>query len=237
MVKMKIVHASDLHIEDKQNVRGYIEKGLKAIKAEKADLILLTGDITDSGIYEEYRLAEKYLKGLKNWHAVPGNHDARNVGYERFEKFIHDRTFHEKIKGINLYGIDSSEPDLDDGHIGREKYEWLKERLDGGFSMIMMHHHIVPVPGAGRERHTIVDAGDFLKLVTDSNIDLVLCGHKHVCNLWKLNNTLIANTSTLSSERTRGMGRGYNVIEIEDEKVKSIKFKSLDSWSSDYTLL
>ena len=136
-----------------------------------------------------------------------------------------------------MIGIDSSEPDLDEGHVGREKYEWFSRKTNNMFTILMIHHHIIPVPGAGREKHMIVDAGDFLKEVTDSKIDLVLSGHKHVCNLWKLKDTIFLNAPTAGSMRTRGVGRGYNIIEIKNKKVASIKFKSLDSWSRDKKLL
>lgn len=226
---MKIIHASDLHIGESPIVYSQLEKAIEEINKEKADLILITGDITHNGIHEEFEIAREYLKKFKNFLAVPGNHDSQNVGYEKFEKFINKRNFAKKIKGINIIGIDSTEPDLDEGHVGRDKYSWIEKNIKS-FSIVMMHHHIIPVPGSGRERHTITDAGDFLKLITDKKTNLVLCGHKHTCNLWNLNETKILNTSTLSSIRTRGVGRGYNVIELDRNKIKSVEFKSLDSW-------
>ena len=236
---MKIIQLSDLHIGEHPKVNEYLEKAIDSVNNEKPDLILITGDITHEGIREQYQEAKQILKKIKYpWLAVPGNHDSKNVGYKKFEKFINKRNFSKKIKDIDLIGIDSSEPDLDEGHVGRDKYEWISKKVKSkNFSVIMMHHHTIPVPGAGRERHMIIDAGDFLKEVTDQNVNLVLSGHKHVCNLWKIKNTIFLNASTASSVRTRGVSRGYNIIKIKNKKVTSINYKSLDTWSSNKKLL
>jgi len=51
---------------------------------------------------------------------VPGNHNARHVGYETFEEILGEKrntiTVNDELQVI---GLDSSEPDLDDGKIGR----------------------------------------------------------------------------------------------------------------------
>jgi Icc protein len=78
-----------------------------------------------------------------------------------------------------------------------------------------MHHHLVPVPGTGRERNIVWDAGDMLALLTELKVSLVLCGHKHVPNVWQVGEMLLINSGTASSYRVRGYTRpSYNVIEI-----------------------
>ena len=78
-----------------------------------------------------------------------------------------------------------------------------------------MHHHLVPVPGTGRERNIVYDAGDMLQVLASCGTDLVLCGHKHVPNVWRLEDMLIVNAGTACSHRLRGRVRPcYNIIEI-----------------------
>ncbi len=80
-----------------------------------------------------------------------------------------------------------------------------------------MHHHLVPVPGTGRERNIVYDAGDMLQVLASCGTDLVLCGHKHVPNVWRLEDMLIVNAGTACSHRLRGRVRPcYNIIEIID---------------------
>jgi 3',5'-cyclic AMP phosphodiesterase CpdA len=57
---------------------------------------------------------------------------------------------------------------LDDGHIGRSTYNFVKKELEEfPLKMVILHHHLVPVPGTGRERNIPMDAGDFLRLLSE----------------------------------------------------------------------
>ena len=122
---------------------------------------------------------------------------------------------------MRVLGLDSSEPDLDSGRVGRERYRWLEERFaidPEEFKVVAMHHHLVPVPGTGRERNIVHDAGDLLRVLADNGVDLVLCGHKHVPNVWRLEDMLIVNAGTCCTHRLRGKVRPcYNIIEIDDD--------------------
>ena len=87
------------------------------------------------------------------------------------------------------------------------------------FKVVAMHHHLVPVPGTGRERNIVHDAGDLLRVLANNGVDLVLCGHKHVPNVWRLEDMLIVNSGTCCTHRLRGKVRpGYNIIEVHDDE-------------------
>lgn len=115
-------------------------------------------------------------------------------------------------------GMDSSEPDLDDGHIGREHYQEIKSAFKNrpdDFKIFFLHHHLLPVPRTGREKNILVDAGDILELLIASGVHLVLSGHRHVPHLWKLNNMYLLNAGTVSTSRLRGSSKpSYNIVEI-----------------------
>jgi predicted phosphodiesterase len=50
---------------------------------------------------------------------------------------------------------------------------------------------------------------------------LVLSGHKHVPNIWKINETIIANAGSLASLKLRGKNKNsYNVYNITDDKIE-----------------
>jgi len=83
--------------------------------------------------------------------------------------------------------------------------------------VLCLHHHLVPVPGTGRERNIVHDAGDLLRVLSKTGTDLVLCGHKHVPNVWRLEDMLIVNAGTACTHRLRGKVRPcYNLIEVHD---------------------
>jgi predicted phosphodiesterase len=79
----------------------------------------------------------------------------------------------------------------------------------------------LPVPGTGRERNVVNDAGDALECLQRAGVNLVLAGHKHVPYAWKLENLFVVNAGTVSSLRLRGNTRPcYNVIEVSGTKIE-----------------
>jgi 3',5'-cyclic AMP phosphodiesterase CpdA len=148
---------------------------------------------------------------------IPGNHDSRNVGYVHFEELFGERNPVRHLDSVTVVAVDSTQPDLDDGQIGRGRYPWIEEQFAEGadFRIFVLHHHLLPVPGTGRERNIVYDAGDAIECLQRARVNLVLCGHKHVPYAWRLENLFVVNAGTVSSMRLRGNTRPcYNVIEI-----------------------
>ena len=84
----------------------------------------------------------------------------------------------------------------------------------------MLHHHLLPIPGTGRERNIVNDAGDVLEVLVECGVNLVLSGHKHVPYAWRLENMFVVNTGTVATLRLRGDTKPcYNVIEITGDQV------------------
>ena len=86
--------------------------------------------------------------------------------------------------------------------------------------MFVLHHHLLPIPGTGRERNVVYDAGDTLEVLQRANVNLVLSGHKHVPYAWRLEDLFVVNAGTVSSLRLRGHTRPcYNIVEIAPSEV------------------
>jgi len=223
---MIIVHLSDLHFGMPEYVEKLGENVSKKIEQIKPELLIITGDITDCGYLEDYEEAKKFIDLLKSEKKliVPGNHDARNAGYLLFEEFFKTRYPVMKIGNLKIVGVDSSEPDIDDGHIGRSTYNFVRRELKGvPLKMVVLHHHLIPVPNTGRERNIPVDAGDFLKLIGELHVNLVLWGHKHVPWFWKLNGTLMVHAGTATTRRTKArIEPSFNVINLNETSTKII---------------
>ena len=60
---------------------------------------------------------------------IPGNHDSRNVGYVHFEELFGDRNSVLRVGPVTVVAVDSTEPDLDHGQIGRGRYRWIEEQF------------------------------------------------------------------------------------------------------------
>jgi len=223
---MRMVHISDLHINSGSefNIETF-DAGMKAINAlEPApELVFVSGDLVWEGVLTEYEMAQELLQGFEiPVVLVPGNHDSRHIGYKLFAEFFGGLEFYKEMKEISLLGLDSSEPDLDEGHIGRSKYKKIEDDLgqSKGLKIIGFHHHLVPVPNAGRDRNILNDGGGVLDLLLSCNVSMVLMGHRHVPYAVRVHNTLMINAGTFSSSRTRAhFGNSFNIIDIEGQAI------------------
>jgi len=223
-----IAHISDLHVSASDFDESVFMEAVNEINNLKPDMIVLTGDLTNHGYYKEFEQATRYLTMFEApLFAVPGNHDARNLGYQTFEELVGERSWKLTMDDdFTVIGLDSSIPDDNRGHVGTPQHMWLEHQLDecvinDNFSIVALHHHIVPIPQTGRERNVLSDAGDILKTLTTHEVDLVLSGHKHVPNIWKLNSTLIVNAGSLCSTKLRGkIKNSYNVYNITESEIE-----------------
>lgn len=226
-----IAHISDLHCGSRYHIPSLAKRVIDELNELAPDIVVVTGDLTDMGFRQEFKLAHRLLRGIEcaSIAVLLGNHDARNVGEEHFTELFGARSTELAHHGIRVLGLDSSEPDLDTGRIGRERYRWLEERFgnsDDEFKVVAMHHHLVPVPGTGRERNIVHDAGDLLRVLANNSVDLVLCGHKHVPNVWRLEDMLIVNAGTCCTHRLRGRVKPcYNIIEVTDRSSVRVSLK------------
>lgn len=217
-----IAHISDLHCGSRYHIPSLATRVVDELNELEPDIVVITGDLTDMGFRQEFRQAHRLLDRIECERrlVLMGNHDARNVGDEHFQELFGARSGELLFGGVRVLGLDSTEPDLDNGRVGRARYNWMDERFaiePEEFKVVAMHHHLVPVPGTGRERNIVFDAGDLLRALVNAHTDLVLCGHKHVPNVWRLEDMLIVNTGTCCTHRLRGKVRPvYNIIEIEE---------------------
>ena len=230
-----IAQLSDIHCGSPFFDPQLLQHAVEEVRAVAPDLVLIGGDLTTDGYAHEFRDAQNHLAPLLESEittvVIPGNHDAKNVGYLHFTDSFGpgdvpgkgDRVLH--LTGplsVTLVAMDSTKPDLAEGEIGRERYSWIRQQFSApaDLKVFALHHHLVPVPGTGRERNTVWDSGDVLALLGEMGVDLVLSGHKHVPFVWLLNDVLVVNSGTVSSHRLRGYVRpSYNLLEVTPDRV------------------
>jgi Icc protein len=221
---LTIAHISDLHCGESHFAPNLLERAISEINDVQPDLVICSGDLTTFGFRPEYLEAREYLDQIQCERIVviPGNHDSRNVGYVHFEELFGERYSVLHQQGMSVVAVDSSEPDLDHGQIGRGRYRWIEEQFaaPADLRIFVLHHHLLPVPGTGRERNIVHDAGDVIECLQRAGVNLVLSGHKHVPYAWRLENLFVVNAGTVSSTRVRGNTRQcYNMIEVDDGSV------------------
>ncbi len=243
-----VAQLSDLHCGSPYFDAQLLETAVNETIGVNPDLVVIGGDLTAEGYAGEFRTAQRFLEPLFEagftMLVIPGNHDSKNVGYLHFRDTFGvgdvadkgDRVLSLTLPSLDgqshggarpfrvqVVAIDSSKPDVAEGEVGRERYRWIRQQfdVDADFKIFVLHHHLVPVPGTGRERNTVWDAGDVLALLSELDVDVVLSGHKHVPHVWLLDHVLLVNSGTVSSYRLRGYTRpSYNVIEVTPDEVR-----------------
>ena len=236
---LKIAQLSDIHCGHPMFDGELMDHAVEEIGALQPDIVVVAGDLTSEGYAPQFRLAKRYLDRLSHLQMVviPGNHDLMNVGFLHFRDAFgtSDRVVRIPFdnsdgstpnRWATIVAVNSSKPDLAEGEVGHSKYDWIRAAYEwpDDYRIFVIHHHLVPIPGTGRERNIVWDAGDVLALLSELEVDLVLSGHKHVPNVWQLGHMLLVNSGTASSHRVRGYTRpSYNVIEIDQEQVRVLQ--------------
>jgi 3',5'-cyclic AMP phosphodiesterase CpdA len=225
---MLIAQLSDIHVGGGRYRQELLQASIEEVNAAQPDLVVIAGDVTDEGYADEYAAVRDELGALtcRRIVLVPGNHDARNVGYLRFEDTFgpRDSRLRDEIAGVDvaLVAVDSSKPDLDEGEVGREHYPWIQQGFadEVDLRIFVCHHHLMPIPWTGRESNQVLDAGDVLSLLRECGVDLVISGHRHVPWVWPVAGMLLVHSGTTSTLRTRGFTHpAYNLIRVEPDRI------------------
>ena len=222
---MIIVQLSDLHVGS-QFQPDVFETIVKEVNELNPDVIVITGDLTNEGLMKEYEKCKSLLKQFKTNKiiSISGNHDYRNTGYLLFKKFFPFETINELDNDVVLVTVGTARPDRNNGEVGYRQNLWLErtmKKYKDKIKIVAMHHHLIPIPDTGSDQLTVVDAGDVLRTVLDTQVDVVLCGHKHRPWAWNFGKLTVVNAGTASSERLRGLFENtYNILTISNKKVQ-----------------
>ena len=203
---------------------GLLERAISEINDLKPDIVVCSGDLTTFGFKHEYEEAKRYLDRIEceALVVIPGNHDSRNVGYVHFEELFGDRNSVLRVGRRPSSRSTRPSPTSTTARSAAAATAGSRSSSQGdaGLRVFVCHHHLLPVPGTGRERNVIYDAGDTIECLQRAGVHLVLSGHKHVPYAWRLENLFVVNTGTVSSLRLRGNTRPcYNVVEVSGSHV------------------
>ena len=121
-----VAHISDLHVGSPYFVPNLMNRVIVELNDLEPDVVICSGDLTNEGYRQEYKNWVAYAERIRApMFTVPGNHDARNVGYLHFEELVGPRDWSADVRGVRLVGCDSSEPDLNEGQIGHVRASCL----------------------------------------------------------------------------------------------------------------
>ena len=169
--------------------------------------LVITGDLTQIALPDEFRQARVWLESLGSPDevtVVPGNHDAYvpvpwAQGLSRWQPYlVSDDTRGGRadsaesifpslrVRGpVAFIGLSSARPTaplLATGRLGSRQLERLERLLEqtrsqGLFRVVLLHHP--PVPGEERWRKRLTDAAQLCAVIARQGSELVLHGHRH----------------------------------------------------------
>lgn len=228
----KLIHLSDFHLcrindavfsallnkralsglawcfrRSKENLPQVLELLAEELKTHAWDQLVVTGDLSHLGLYEEFCWARIILDTMgppEKLFVVPGNHDALvksalpyfKIGLEKGgvplrtsiackELTVPDYPVVRVQSGVALIGLSSAQPTPPfsaRGRLGELQRSRLAEHLarfgaQGVFRIVLIHHPVVARQVSPRKQ--LEDREDLAEILNRHGAELVLHGHAH----------------------------------------------------------
>jgi len=179
--------------------------------------VVLSGDVTEYGSREQFRLAKELLDGLRiPCHVLPGNHDTKwsESGATDFGRIWGEDRFVFEHGGYRFIGMHQGPlMKMGDGHWAPQDVQWLEQTLkklpDPNQPIIFVTHY--PVDDGIANWYVVLD------LLKKYNTQVILCGHGHA------NRDLVfegvPGVMGRSNLRVRAPVGGFNLVEVKDGKL------------------
>lgn len=235
---MKIAHISDLHFGC---IDPTVADGLLAhLVGARPDLVIASGDITQSATDQEFRDARAWFDrlGLPIF-VIPGNHDLPGMDLMRFINPF--RRYHRHIGRdlepefrsdiVHIKGLNSARMIL-------PHWNWANGAVDSGqcrdltrifagsespWRMCVIHHPVM-TPKEFPLDVALFNRQAFLNTLEACRIDLVLAGHQHHAYTETRESdghaTLFISASTATSLRLRRQPNGFNMLSFTPSSVR-----------------
>jgi 3',5'-cyclic AMP phosphodiesterase CpdA len=255
-VKTRILHVSDLHIgtsEDPDVKRAIV----RLIEQLVPELIVCSGDLTHRGTAEQHDVAGAFLRSFGiPVHAIPGNHDLPysfpgrfTRTWKEFERVWETTQPVYRSDRVVVVGLRSPRPWLyQEGFVRKRQLEWareqLRERSDGAFRIVSLHHHLLGAPWRSGRKLPVAFRNRVLASLVESGAELVVAGHIHQAAISErrefevvsgdVRGVVISIAPGLGQPRPRRQGeaRGLHVYEAgESEVLVSTYIWRDDDWA------
>lgn len=186
---MIFAHISDLHIDGAEHS---VERATRVMNhlnglPGELDAILVTGDIADHGLIEEYEQAAKILTSPRPVLHCPGNHDVRaNYRTVLCKQAASDGPLNQvhRLPGATFLLCDSTIPGEDGGILTDETLDWLDDVLREGPSdvpaFVCFHHPPARMHQPYLDSMLLTDEARLAEVIgRHPQVVAVLCGHAH----------------------------------------------------------
>ena len=207
---------TDTHIGNPANIEDLLRTVEDINTMSEISFVIVSGDVTEFGSYEELTTAKHILDNLKvPYYAIPGNHDSNwsESGTNDFIKIFGNETFGFEFNGYKLIGL-ASGPNMrmSPGQIPRENLNWLLNELEQtkkDVPIIYVNHY--PMDEGLNNWFEVLDA------LRQYNVKLMLCGHGH--NNSAMNFEGVNAAMCRSNLRAGNEYGGYNIVTVDTDSI------------------
>ena len=251
----KIVHLSDLHF-------GTIEPKIlsaltKKVNAERPDIVVVSGDLTQRAREQEFKEAHQFLDTLPMPQiVVPGNHDVPlyNLLLRTFHPLRHYRKYitdelnpfyfdnEMAVLGINT----ARSLTFKGGRINHQQIADIVKRfkpVSDSVIKILVTHHPFEGSGGARTNGIVGRAKMAVEGFSGCGIDLILSGHLHGSRIGLSASqydmggysALMIQAGTATSMRRRSEVNSFNILNIDQFQV-AVKCLNWDSMLADFVI-
>jgi 3',5'-cyclic AMP phosphodiesterase CpdA len=184
------------------HVRSVLDRLVADLKAQDADHIAVTGDLTNIALKEEFARARDWLDALgspETVSVIPGNHDVyvsegMAFALTQWGPYMgnDDGTvgfpYLRRRGDLALVGLSSgiaTAPFMATGRVGEAQLAKLGLLLDamkkeGCFRVVMVHH---PPISRAKSHKRLIDAAALKQVIAEHGVELLLHGHDHLAML------------------------------------------------------
>lgn len=171
-----------LGIDTNESYHAVVKHAMKYVGQCAA--VLCTGDLSQDQSSQSYSVFSERIKMLEMpcyW--LPGNHDKQSVMLPSLlqEGWAHTKQIMTEHWQIIL--LDSQVEGVPYGYLSQAQLDFLEKKLQAHpekFTLIGLHHHVLPVGSAWLDQHILKNNQALLALTKRySNVKVVLSGHVH----------------------------------------------------------
>lgn len=252
-MQLTFAHISDTHICKTRpkpggmfDITSSLDTGERLQKAicgalavlQKPDFFVFTGDLVHDGSAEDYlhfkNIVESQLNGIPYFLTL-GNHDNHEEFFKVFDFGTYCKQsgfyYSQMLGGLRIIALDSAEDETkSNGYLGEKQMNFLANELKtlAPFgTIILMHHPAQQTPFEEQSKFFCGDFTAFNKIIQNSDVFAVLCGHTHFSCVTQKNDILYSTApSTAFSINTAAHGSlatctpaGYNLCSIHKKQL------------------
>jgi Icc protein len=197
---MLICQLTDLHVrsagaaaENMSEINGLAERACRVAAAfiPRPDVVIITGDLTESGLQAEYANLAAMLGRTLSMpiYVIPGNHDQRDnlrAGLAHLPGVTSDPQYVQyavEDHPVRLVMLDTLVPGANHGELSRDQLGWLDSTLAAQPlkpTIVGMHHPPFITGLPHMDKIALLDAEAFGAVIArHRQVARIVCGHHH----------------------------------------------------------